>query len=707
MLQYPVELGIASVPSGDEGSETDRVSNVADDSAVVISQHGVSALSMGTGEVPSALSARSVMVGDTDEPDETNSAMGDSMTMEEMDREFDTEMLSRSLYSGKLVQRIVDDDEEDDDSELRHVIDVLGLTAASRRSIKAEGIRQVADIYDIEDLLQQGKVSGLRSVKTAKLLQFLAWVKYFQANDAQGSMPNMQRDFTAEEYQDFIEGVRTQKHTHVWPFPGVDDSEASTLLQPVLHSLNDMVATDEERVVPQTFSQQDIRSARIRALYSLAEQSHRDFHAGSGGNLKEAMDRYRLVAHETAVSVDDCMLQAFSCIKLAILLHRIEFQNHREAMVMMEMAAVKFKVPSAMLFYGAALATGHGGVVKDFPAGTAMLQDAAAAGIGEAYYVLGTIHEGGSGGERDLNAAQQFYDSAAHSFRSSEMRGWGGMFADTTTQSNQQIQSNDDAPDTAGATHWEFEFTAARGLINVDDRQSFLSKEGSCCDAGEGISWGFIVQAILVAAAAILSRSTQASHYPALLPMVPCLGILLALWLMTHAIKVLVGGRAMTRQVRKMQEAKLTAFRHMLKAGPSHGLLFPPLNYFILWFYRCSKWVLVNGGSCAGGTKSRIETLEAKILWVEMMGSMAITGLMSWLAEALAVLLALAFLVVWVVLLTQEVYSYKDECSSWWDNTCQGSPVLCNEDAIRQETCALVATTDFQSYTFKLIPISR
>jgi hypothetical protein len=64
------------------------------------------------------------------------------------------------------------------------------------------------------------------------------------------------------------------------------------------------------------------------------------------------------VVDETAVSIEDCMLQAFACVKLGVLLMRVEFKNNHEAMKVMERAAVQYKVPAGMFFFGYALVTG-------------------------------------------------------------------------------------------------------------------------------------------------------------------------------------------------------------------------------------------------------------------------------------------------------------------------------------------------------------
>lgn len=708
MLQYPVELGISSATSGEE-SETQHISNVGERSEPTTA----TTTGAGVDEGASTMTATSVMVGDAGYPTE-GSVMGDSGTLEEMDREFDTEMLSRSLYSGKVIQTIEDVDDDDDDSELRHVLDVLGLNTANRQSIRREGIRRLSDIYDIEALLQQGRVSSLRSVETAKLLQFLEWVQSYQSKGAHCTLPNVQRDFTTDEYLGFIECERSRKHAHTWPFSGIDTGETSLLLLPVAYSVEDMIdaSDEEERVVPQSFSQQDVRSARIVALFSLAEQSHKEFHEGSKKGLKEAMDRYRLVARETAVSVDDCKLQAFACIKLAILLHRVEYQNHREALDLLETAAVKFRVPTAMFFYGAALVTGHGGLVKDIPAGVAMLQDAAAAGIWEAYYVLGNIHESGNTGERDLNAARQYYETASHAFRASvRFSGTADQGNEPDTEGEVHI-SNNVSSDTDGIQppgHWDTEFSGARGLIMLEEWRSSSSRDVGCSTVtGEGFIWSALVaQALLVAAAAILSKTTQVSHYPALLPLVPCIGIVLACFSVANVVQVIIGNRAKRRLYKKVQETKLTAYRRMLQVGAWHEAVIPPLHYLLLWQYRCLRWFRVHGG-CARRSNSmqiRIELLEANILWLEARGSVTMNRFVTWLVEFLGLLVGFAFLAGWAVLLAQEIRSFTvDDCSNWWESTCQGSQVLCTEDANRLETCASLTTTDFSTYTFKLVP---
>jgi len=61
--------------------------------------------------------------------------------------------------------------------------------------------------------------------------------------------------------------------------------------------------------------------------------------------------------------------------------------------------------------------------------------------------------------------------------------------------------------------------------------------------------------------------------------------------------------------------------------------------------------------------------------------------LWSGLVDLLALMVGVAFAVTWILLLVQETQSYRDECSSWWESTCQGSLVRCNEEEQKLGTC--------------------
>lgn len=609
-----------------------------------------------------------------------------------------------------------------EDAILRHVQDVLELGPESRERMRMEGITRIEHLFDIEHLLRENKVKGLLSVETVKLLQFLSWVPYFQTQ-ARGTLPNVQADFSVEEYNRFVARERASAHTHVWPFLGLwevqDDAHQvnkdSTFMEDTLDDL------DEEQIIShKEVASQEVfpGSARLRENFLLAEEAHRDFHDGSGRrkDLKEAIEKYRLVVDETVESVEDCMVQAFACVKLGVLLSRVEFRNQREATEVMKKAAVQFKMPAGMFFYGFALVTGNGGVVKDVPRGIGMLNDAGAAGIGEAYFVLGNIYEGGADGiHSDLNLAKGFYVSSSKSIIADESNSAMRAAFEGMTSLFQPKNLKMPALDLDVGGRWRTEISAIKGMMISEGWQN---AEGIFVSVvGERFNWGLAGQAFLVGAAVVLTQTNQANHYPALLPLVPILGMMLAFFSLIQTMEVIWRNSTKRRPVRDMHAAKLKAFGNILKVRSWHRIFIPPLHYFVLLFYQVTRLFLL---CCSKKKKS--EELHAKIIWVQTWGYTLMIAFVTWLIESecwvdfllsdgtlhalpahlcsvfasstvMVLLLALTFFATWLILLYNEGQSHNQKCSDWWSNTCQGSQVRCNEEETLREECPLYSET--------------
>lgn len=594
--------------------------------------------------------------------------------------------------------------------ELRHLLNVLGLSYGSRRRMRGEGIVSVGDLYDIETLLREGEVRNLKSVETAKLLQFLDWVKVYQTR-ANGCLPDIERHFTSHEYEGYMETRRNRNYSHVWPFMAIDESDYETriLSLPVTYSLNVVTAVstdpDGERIgiAPAATTNagdtsrlsaihvsgiddsgeagvsafRATSSARIRDNFIVAEEAHArfQFESRSRRRLKRAMDRYRLVVDDTAVTLEDCMIQAFCCIKLAILLRRVEFKNVKESHDLFQRAAEQFKVPTAMFFYGYDLVIGRGSAAQDVSKGISLLESAASAGIGEAYFVLGNIHEGEIKGARmDLHAAQKYYEVTSNVFKSSPHRAWLGMFTERRV--------NEFMPVAGMVSHWDAEFTSSQDLVQAkgwyESIAVFPSAMAGVCN------WIVLAQTFLLGAAAVLTRQSQTEHYSGLLPAIPSLGTLLSLLSTANALDMIWRNRKQRAQIREMQQAKSTAFRIMLKVPLWNTIFVPPLHYIPLFYSYITRWLYEGSPQYC---RPQLEALEAKILWLEARGYSALTLLWSGLVDVLVLLVALAFLSTWIVLLIQETQSYQDECSNWWDSTCQGSLVRCNEEEQKLGTC--------------------
>jgi len=587
---------------------------------------------------------------------------------------------------------------------------VLGFNYSSRRRMRGEGIMSLGDLYDIETLLREGKVRNLKSVETAKLLQFLDWVKVYQRR-ANGCLPDIERHFTTHEYDRFMETRRTKNYSHVWPFMAIDDNDDETriLSLPVTYSLNVVTAIptdpDGERIgiapAPTTnigeisgisaihvsgiddsgeagaSAFRATSSARIRDNFIVAEEAHArfQFEFRSRGRLKKAMDKYRLVVDDTAVTLEDRMIQAFCCIKLAILLRRVEFKNENESHDLFQRAAEQFQVPTAMFFYGYDLVSGRGSITQDVSKGISLLDSAASAGIGEAYFVLGEIHEGEIAGvRRDLHAAQKYYETTSNVFQESLHRCWLGMFTERRVDASLPI---------AGMiNHWDAELTSSQDLVQAkgwcDCIAVFPSAVGAVCN------WILLAQTFLLGTAAVLTRQSQTEHYSGLLPTIPSLGILLSVLFTAQALAMIWHNRKQRAQIREMQQAKSTAFRKMLKVPRWNTIFVPPLHYALLFHSYVTRWFYEGSPQYC---RTQLEALEAKILWLEARGHSSLALLWSGLVDLLVLLVALAFLSAWIVLLVQETMSHQDDCSNWWENTCQGSLVRCNEEEQKLGTC--------------------
>lgn len=607
-----------------------------------------------------------------------------------------------------------------EDWDMRHLQNVLGFNYSSRRRIRAEGMESLGDLYDIEDLLREGKVQGLRSIETARLIQFLDWVKVYQKR-ADGCLPDIERHFSRHEYEAFLGSQRTKSYSHVWPFL-VHDLELRILELPITYSLSASAeaaapradATEPDTASPTSFDLSGLSaihasgalddlledpeesafssSARIRDNFLVAEEAHSQFRLESQQSrrdLKKCMDKYRLVVDDTAATVEDCMLQAFACVKLALLLQRVEFKNEKESLDLLERATEQYKVPTAMFLFGYALAVGKGPTVQDVPRGISLLNSAASAGIGEAYFVLGNLHEGNVEGIKiDLNSARQYYEAASNSFQSSPRRAWMGMFVGVKTSS-----ASSPARETEG--HWNAELAASRGLVVSNGGCNAM---GILCQSpmvGALVYWGMLAQAFLVGAAAFLTQRSQTEHYSGLLPAVPLLGILLSSLSIVQAMALIWSNRATRVFVGEMLQAKLKAFQTMLKVQ----LYCPPLHYLLLWHCYCSRWFLLRAGGTSNRSRKQLEALDAQILWVEAWGYTSLTLLWSRLVDMLVLLFGCAFLATWIALFVQEAQSHVADCSHWSENTCQGSMVRCNEEEQKVSTCFYLGADSSSSST--------
>ena len=106
------------------------------------------------------------------------------------------------------------------------------------------------------------------------------------------------------------------------------------------------------------------------------------------------------------------MLQAFSYVYLGMMLVGIGVpanecfeKNDWEAVKYFKKAAVEYKLPAGLYFYGRSLVRGTGGIKRNIPFGITLLHQAGAMRIGEAFFELGWLYEGGMGEDSSLPGA--------------------------------------------------------------------------------------------------------------------------------------------------------------------------------------------------------------------------------------------------------------------------------------------------------------
>jgi len=322
------------------------------------------------------------------------------------------------------------------------------------------------------------------------------------------------------------------------------------------------------------YSLDDVAVA-VRCYRQLTDLDYcRDENDGGGGggaaDLEEGQPQALTPPPATAqqsllpLSGSEYRLIAYACVNLGILLltQRNWFRNDREAVALFKRAAIEFCLPSGMFLYGLSHIEGFGGIRSDAPIGVALLNEAGASGrIGEAYFVLGSLYERGNGGlPKDIVRATEMYVAAGQVYGSRPNANNSGV-------GEKQNRSGGDSKEStrSGAHRWKPEIRTVKMLLDFEDWQSLEQELSSL--VGERLSWSLAGQAFLFGAAAALTTVVQPEHYPTLLPVLPVLGILLAVFSAVQSFETNVRNYCRCRPILKMVRAKLRAYERIIDAA--------------------------------------------------------------------------------------------------------------------------------------------
>ena len=579
--------------------------------------------------------------------------------------------LRESLLQQQLTPRRVEFETvaEQNARQLSHVQHILRLSKVSCERMAEEGIESVNDLYAIEALLRHGSgVPGLKSVETAKLLQFLGWARTFRSasskrrgNEEDDGLPDVvEQYFTRQSYERYQRNERSQQgqdgiRTHstpsadVWPFQ-LELPETTNILQYPLRYVPD----DDETTSVSSSRTSDLQIFVMAELDLEMYQSA----AGTTRDLSAAMSKFRSLTTQS-----QGMLAAFARIKLSTLYHRMEFHDAPTAMHLLQHAAVHHKVPTALFFYGHARVTGRKGVEQNIGDGLDLLGQAAAAGVGEAYFVLAYLYEEGRHGVgRDGGAARLLYRKAAHLFARVDHHGWRGLVRGLSTFST-EFQRNDAMTIGPVLEHWHDELGTACTTKETGRYQQ------------DALYFG--VQTILLVAAAMLGRQIQLDHYPILVIGVPVLGALSSCARLLQQQQARHSRRPRTLEVQSLWKAKLQAYQHLLGVDDGIARMHPLAHSLYMW-HRHWKHVVVGSTSLSPAKQARVLYSEAK--------SYHAARLLGGRFPTSAELVAVAWCLLWLTLLYQEVTAFRDDCSEWFASVCEAaSTAVCTRDSVCHE----------------------
>jgi tetratricopeptide (TPR) repeat protein len=588
---------------------------------------------------PEILQGKSMMVGDIVQRDSLWHQNSEEEYEGEEDDETDVETarffrpVTRTSASGHLNEtsfettlpapiQLESELDKHTTDELTHVFDVLRFSPESIERLSEEGILTIDDLYDVELLLRSGRIPTLTAVETARLSMYLDW----KAQQRHPSHPFFITTTSAASIFTRSDFHRMRgRPSHVWPFEENYSAEQQLIFD----------------------------NSRILEFYKIAEDSHKHYIQNPvTENLQQCIGMYRDVVSQTATTANDCKLVAASLIKLGLLM----FDSFNEcfqlsyAIECFEKAAYYYQVPVAYFFLGIAMFQRRKDT-DDITKAMDLLERASCMGVGEANYALGIIHEE----YENYQAAHHCY-KAMSSYKSVEDSYWLTVFHAPKKLDEPRSRMH-------VAEHWASELDKLKRWLGSHKGVNVSAWRGNWNDFSS--LCGFGIQVLMLVPASILSQSPQSEHFPALLPLVPILGIVWSISVVFQSLIVFL--RTDRRIFLDMNRVKLSALQRLLNIQPSVRFFIPPLHYYTL---ICFKIILLFRDPKKGKGK-----IQEAILWVELWGKIFMMGVLIQLVDLLGLVIAAVFLALWITIFVQESTSFSQNCSDWNDSTCQGSEV--------------------------------
>jgi hypothetical protein len=304
-------------------------------------------------------------------------------------------------------------------------------------------------------------------------------------------------------------------------------------------------------------------------------------------------------------------------------------RSEREAVLYFKIGALGYKIPFCKYLYGHALIYGTGGIKKNIPQGMGLLHDAAKElQIAEAFFELGSIYERGLMGnveefiEKDYEMAREFYEAS--------------------------IQASKENQNDVGGCVWVPEIGMINRLLQTENID--LEEDAVQNVAGTHYSWIILGHSFLFGTAASLTSTVQPHHFSSLLFLLPILGVALAIYSIVDTISAF---KVMTRNqeaVNGMLNAKYAAYREII--------------------------IFVLTGQENSAEIERVEKEHGRIHYRFFCNQ--------WLGWYLMII-SYFFLLIWILLLVNEVVSISAGCSKWFRSPCE----LCEFGAPRMDySCA-------------------
>ena len=257
----------------------------------------------------------------------------------------------------------------------------------------------------------------------------------------------------------------------------------------------------------------------------------------------------RIAVGEVPKTASDCMFHAFALDWLGILLATRDFcKNEHEAVELFTLCSDTYKYPGAFYHYGYALLYGTGGVERNILEGIALLNQAGARRIAEAYFSLGSVYETGlSDGmnliPKDVSKACDYYKAATGVYSNSRKFEY----------------------DIAALKDWFPDFADLMCMLPTTSWHTLENETSSLL--GQRFNWCLVGQAFLFSAAASLANVSKFHHFQPLLGILPILGMLIAGFSIFHVSEVTLRYKRTGDPVNTMLQAKIKAYQKILDAS--------------------------------------------------------------------------------------------------------------------------------------------